>query len=203
MEPKKNLVVVLLKTDHSINCSFWFWTVLPCFLNIFALQRWFFKPIWRQGPPIGCWSGLRCAAPPTSAAPKWVRSQPLEPSQPAMDTMDTDLFNDGPKKNGPKIGGVFRVSWFFLVSNDFRNWLELILWWFQVGIQKSRHRWSSWRSPGWSGLGFLVVPWEVSEGSLVEVQEMNNVEIQGGWSAPQQQRCWKHLETLLRYLVVI
>lgn len=31
----------------------------------------------------------------------------------AMDTMDADLFNDGPKKNGPKIGGVFRVSWFF------------------------------------------------------------------------------------------
>ena len=67
-------------------------------------------------------AGSDAQAPPTSAAPKWVRSQPLEPSQPAMDTMDTDLFNDGPKKNGPKIGGGFPgFPGFFLVSNDFRN----------------------------------------------------------------------------------
>ena len=57
--------------------------------------------------------------------------------------------------------------------------------------------------PAGQALVFWSSHGKVSEGSLVEVQEMNNVEIQGGWSAPQQQRCWKHLETLLRYLVVI
>ena len=59
----------------------------------------------------------------------------------------------------------------------------------------------------WFFGGFLVVPWEVSEGSLVEVQEMNNVEIQGGWSAPQPatafKRCWKHLDGTVKISILV
>ena len=75
-------------------------------------------PTWRPGPPTGCWSGLRCAAPPTSAAPKWARSQrSLEP-------MDEDFSSGSPKK-----AAIFRCfSSVFLVVFCF----EVLQWFIRV-----------------------------------------------------------------------
>ena len=169
--------------DHSEAC--WMF-----FLTIFALQNMSngSNPCCRQGPPIGCWSGLRCAAPPTSAAPKWARPAARR------SRMVAESMWSYPKLLGFLLvvssSGLFLskylrlLEWFSTVDTDwFFGGFTLSSW---GSSDRGKHRWSKGIgdqrtcTPQWSA----QCP-EVSEGSLVEVQEMNNVEIQGGWSAPQ------------------
>lgn len=145
MEPKKNLVVVLLKTDHSTVCRVSDSGPFRVFLTSLPFNGGFSNPSGGRGhlSDVGAGSDAQRRRPQQlrsgQGRSRWNRrSQPWIPWIRICSTMV-------PRKTGQKLMAFSGFPGFF-VSNDFRNWLELILWWFQVGIQKSRHRWSSWRS---------------------------------------------------------